>query len=142
MVLFSCWEHSEMKNSFMSLREIGLPHPAPEGASSLVLLRHPGKHALIRISPRHRKSVLKHAELLLLFQFLRVGFFGRGLDWLGLFCTRTRVDVTMLEVDEGFFTQRGEKGTQRRLQFLHVQRILDARLSFLHGGNARDLMLA
>jgi hypothetical protein len=25
MILFSCCEHSEMKNSFMSLREIGFP---------------------------------------------------------------------------------------------------------------------
>jgi hypothetical protein len=31
-ILFSCWGQSEIKNSFMNLREIGLPHPAPEGA--------------------------------------------------------------------------------------------------------------
>jgi hypothetical protein len=38
--LFSCWEHSEIKNSFMSLREIGVPRPAPKGAFWLLRLRH------------------------------------------------------------------------------------------------------
>src|SRR5208282_3259353 len=87
------------------------------------------------------KISLKHAELLLLFQLLRAGFFVRGLDGLGLLFARARVDVTSLDVNEGFFAQRGQISTQRRLQFLHVQRILDARLNFLQGGNARDLML-
>src|SRR5712692_4187474 len=124
MILFSCWEHSEIKNSFMSLREIGLPRGCADAAAS---------------TP---KVSLKHAELFLLFQLLCVGLFGRGLDRLGLLCARARVDVAILDVDEGFFAQRGQKGTQRRLQFLHVQRILDARLRFLQGGNARHLMLA
>jgi hypothetical protein len=38
MILFSCWEQSEIKNSFMSLREIALPcgcrrRPEPENAA-------------------------------------------------------------------------------------------------------------
>src|SRR5712671_776761 len=99
MILFSCWEHWEMKNSFMSLREIGLPR---------------GRRRLPR-TQHTAKSSLKHAELLLLFQSLRVGFFGRGLDRLGLLCACARIDITRLVVNVGFFAQRGQKGAQRRL---------------------------
>jgi len=101
MILFSCWEHWEMKNSFMSLREIGLPRGR----------RRPPR------TQHTAKTSLKHAELLLLFQSLRVGFLGRGLDRLGLFCARARIEVTGLNVDERFFAQRAQKARSAGCSF-------------------------
>src|SRR5260370_33194218 len=73
------------------------------------------------------KVSLKHAELLLLFQFFRVGLFCCCLDGLGLLCARARVDGTILDVDKGFVAQRGQEAEERRVRFSHVTRSMDTR---------------
>src|ERR1700722_2756713 len=88
------------------------------------------------------KTSLKHTQLLLLFQLLRVIFFGRCFHRLGLLCARTGVYIPALDVDICFLAESRQVCPQRRLQLLHVQRVLNARLDFFHRRNARRLMLS
>jgi hypothetical protein len=62
MTLFSCWEHSEIKNSFMSLREIGLPHPALEEVAEKVVSGQEPRPQ--RLKPYSNKCSYRSAEAL------------------------------------------------------------------------------
>src|SRR5882672_4321857 len=124
MTLFSCWQHSEMKNSFMSLRYQVREISCRDGT---------------RVCTTAQPN-LKYAQLLFLFQVLGVRFLGGGFHWLGLFRAGAGVDVSRLDIDESFFPQFCQISTKGGLKSLHVERVLNAGLDFFQSGDACHLV--
>src|SRR6266571_539726 len=117
MILFSCWEQSQMKKSFMSIGSWPRNGDAASRVSTIGLFRS------VELTPRPFKAnqpQLEYAQLLLLFQVLGAGFLGGRLDWLGLLCAGSCVNVAGLDVDEGLFPQLGQVCSEGGLKFLHV----------------------
>src|SRR5581483_8159010 len=129
MTLFSCCEQSQMKKSFMS--------------RSSAMSQSTGQDTPVEVC-RGRGAVqlnLNDSELLLLFELFGVGFFCRGLYGLGFIGAGAAIYISGFQIDESILPEFGQVGTKGRLQFLHVNRILQFWLDVSHGRNAGLLVI-
>ncbi len=80
--------------------------------------------------------------MLLLAEFLGVGFFGGGgLNRLGLVGAGPAVNITRLDIDIGVFAQLGEIGAESGLKLLVVESILNLGEDVFQGRNAGLLVI-
>src|ERR1700692_3531057 len=128
-----------MKNSFMGLREIWFTqHLKARYCFAVAAYLKACPDANLSQPPLRR---LKNPELFFFLQALCIGFFIRRLHRFRLFAAGAGINVAILDVNICLLAERAQISTQRGLQFLHVQRVLNAGFDFLEGWNAGGWML-